>query len=46
MASPSEMKAAAVAASVRQAASALLPAEGGAAASGAKVQPQEAAEAE
>jgi hypothetical protein len=41
MASPSEMKAAA--ASVRQAASALLPAEGEAAVSGAKVQPPGAA---
>jgi hypothetical protein len=48
-ASPSEMKAVAVAESVRQAASALqvlLPAEGVAAASGAKVQPPGAAEAE
>jgi hypothetical protein len=43
MVSPSEMKAAAVAASVRQAASALLPAEGEAAVSGAKVQPPGAA---
>jgi hypothetical protein len=49
MASPSEMKAAAVAASVRQVASArqaLLPAEGEAAVSGAKVQPPGAAESE
>jgi hypothetical protein len=49
MASPSEMKAAAVAESVRQAASvlwALLPVAGTAAASGAKVQPPGAAEAE
>lgn len=49
MASPSEMKAAAVAEAVRPVASApqaRLPAEGVAAASGVKVQPQEAAEAE